>query len=576
MKKRLVSLLLALTILLSFCVCGAEDVKTAEDYLNLFHRTLDGQTIGVPINLQGMIDDEEVYKERVYGDVGNACTFRAVLVMDPVIEQVTNLLTEADAVLDDEDKAALLEIPVTGSFTITATLENEDGLDFCVSTPGDLTTGALAGFTFDGAATSDIFEEGATRRLSAHTVITTINVKVGVTVGDLVNLPEKIVLEMDDFEIAEDGQVEGTFEGQTVIKAESFGQENGRPFLKDITINYDAFDAITERELKEVPVVVRKPSSGSIDLTTFYNVSFEENGGSLVEDLDVVAGKTVNLTQTSTKEGFVFDGWYADAALTEKITSVVVDKNITVYAAWKAEGESDDPITEAHPVPEILEGEDHFAYLSGYPDGTIRPDANITRAEVATIFFRLLKDNVRVKYLSKTNDFSDVSADDWFNTAVSTLANAGVLSGHSDGTFAPNDYITRAEFTAICARFDHTDDVSANHFTDISDHWAEDYILECVSYGWIQGYADYSFRPEGNITRAEAATLINRVLLRVPADKDALLSTMVKWPDNSDEAAWYYIAIQEATNSHTYGRINAFNEEWIEIKGNRDWTIYEK
>ena len=230
----------------------------------------------------------------------------------------------------------------------------------------------------------------------------------------------------------------------------------------------------------------------------------------------------------------------------------------------------------AHPVPEMLNGDSHYAYLSGYEDKTIRPESNITRAEVATIFFRLLKDEVRDKYMSYENNFVDVNKGDWFNTAISTMANAGVVNGRTEDTFAPDEYITRAEFTTICARFDDSNSTSVNKFTDVDEHWAENYILESVAYGWIEGYEDYTFRPEAYITRAEAATLINRVLNRVPATVDDMLDDMVKWPDNSNTGAWYYIAIQEATNSHTSEKVNEINEKWVEVTANRDWTVFEK
>ena len=229
-----------------------------------------------------------------------------------------------------------------------------------------------------------------------------------------------------------------------------------------------------------------------------------------------------------------------------------------------------------------LNKEDHVAYIIGYQDDTVRPQNNITRAEVATIFFRLLTDDSRAYYWSQTNDFSDVKADAWYNNAVSTMANAGVITGYPDGTFRPDAPITRAEFAAIAARFSDVDYAGECSFSDVpASFWGADEIALAEYLGWITGYEDNTFRPNQYITRAEAMTLINRVLERA-VEEPHMLPDMVKWIDNLP-TAWYYEAVQEATNTHTYTRLRKTvpnqtfcYEDWIEILENPDWAALER
>ena len=220
---------------------------------------------------------------------------------------------------------------------------------------------------------------------------------------------------------------------------------------------------------------------------------------------------------------------------------------------------------------------DHFAYIVGYGNGEVRPQNNITRAEVATIFFRLLTDDVRDENLTKTNRYSDVAPTSWYNTAVSTLSSMGIITGYPDGTFRPNAAITRAEFAAIAARFDHDGDKTAAKFSDIANHWAKDEISIAYNNGWITGYPDGTFGPQRDITRAETMTLVNRVLNRQPETEDDLLPNMTVWTDNANPKAWYYLAVQEATNSHYYKfKTNSQYEKWTELRETRDWTQLEK
>lgn len=235
--------------------------------------------------------------------------------------------------------------------------------------------------------------------------------------------------------------------------------------------------------------------------------------------------------------------------------------------------------TEPVKVGPQLNRDDHVAYIMGYPDGTVQPKGEITRAEACTIFFRLLTDSSRDYYFSKTNDYTDVNAGDWFNNAISTLSNAGIVTGYNDGTFRPNQPITRGEMAKIIANFANLNK-GTKSFTDLSSHWSKTYVELAAGNGWIAGYPDGSFRPDQKITRAETVTMINRVLERVPAKELRLLSRsiMLTFPDNNP-GDWYYIAIQEASNSHEYQRSvyeTTGDEMWTKLIDNVDWTKLEK
>ena len=233
-------------------------------------------------------------------------------------------------------------------------------------------------------------------------------------------------------------------------------------------------------------------------------------------------------------------------------------------------------VTIPDDVPTGLNGDDHYAYIVGYPDSTVRPQNGITRAEVATIFFRLLTDETRNANSTKTNSYSDVAAGAWYNHAVSTLSAMGIVKGDSQGKFNPNAPITRAEFAAIAARFDDKANTTAVDFSDIASHWAKNEISAAANNGWINGYTDGTFRPNNKITRAEAMTLVNRVLKRLPETAEDLHNDMIKWSDNSDTSAWYYLAVQEATNSHYYDLKENKHEKWSKLRETRDWTELEK
>ena len=286
---------------------------------------------------------------------------------------------------------------------------------------------------------------------------------------------------------------------------------------------------------------------------------YESNGGTTYKDERYTYGTTVKLDKTPLREGHTFTGWYADKELTKKISKITMKGDKTVYAGW-----------ELTPVPPAFDG-DHTAYIIGFVDGTVKPLANITRSEVAAIFYRLLSDEEREKHKTTTNNFADVDQSAWYNTPASTMAAMGIIGGYPDGLFHGTDNITRAEFAAICARFDKNTENTKADFSDISGHWAELDIAIAANNGWIMGYPDGTFRPNQTITRAEAMALINRVLARIPEGPQDLLDGMKTWPDNMNTGKWYYIPVQEATNSHDYERKANGSEKWTAL--NKDTGI---
>lgn len=322
-------------------------------------------------------------------------------------------------------------------------------------------------------------------------------------------------------------------------------------------------------------------------------LSYEPNDAELgsvssaSETVDAVTG-TAKGSIAQPKSGARFDGWYsADGTLLSTDLKFVptradgaVWQGTTYYAHFSAKRSPSTPSTPAKPdetkptlapIPEMLNGEDHYAYLLGYEDGTVRPNGSISRAEVATVLFRLLKDDVRMQNLTKDNAYSDVSDTAWYAAAVSTLSKMGVISGYPDGTFRPNAPITRAEFAAMIACFDETAKSADTPFTDISGHWAENAIGKAYGNGWVEGSSKTVFCPESNLTRAETATLLNRVLHRLPEKESDLLANQIVWPDNP-ETFWGYLAIQEATNSHEYERkVDGVHETQTAKRENRDW-----
>ena len=317
----------------------------------------------------------------------------------------------------------------------------------------------------------------------------------------------------------------------------------------------------------------------------YFTLTYNSNGGTEYPDESHPEGTEVTMDKQPERQGYSFAGWFADEELTQRIETVTMTDHTTVHAGWEKNiGPWIPPVDppeepdDAEYSPNWLNTTEHFAYIIGYEDGTVRPDAGITRAEVATIFFRLLTDEARESFWSDTNDYSDVADGSWYNIAVSTLSNMGILGGYEDGTFRPNAPITRAEFAKIAVSFfDHEAIEAVNGFVDVArGAWYENYVAVAAEIGLIEGYGGNVFRPEAAITRAEACAIINRTLGRAP-DAEHLLpvSQMNTWPDNADTGVWYYAHIQEATNSHEYSWSGDI-EQWTEKLPEPDWDALQR
>ncbi len=354
-----------------------------------------------------------------------------------------------------------------------------------------------------------------------------------------------------------------------VIKAKKAGTATISVKSKQNSSIYDTC-AVTVKNGNVTP----PPAGGGTEVKS-YKIYFKTPDGEQLKTETKNSGtKLVIAAYTFIKTGFTFEGLYTDKLLTAKAVDFTINKDTTLYVKFveKEEINTQRPAT----IPEVLTDK-HIAYIKGREEGKVQPQASITRAEVATIFFRLLKDEVRDANYTKENTFADVNEGDWYNTAVSTLAKMKIINGRSETEFAPNAFITRAEYATIAARLATANGEEKVDFTDINGHWANEYILKAASLGWIVGN-DGKFRPGDNITRAEAMTLTNRVLCRQPESVSVILTEqMTTFADNADVTAWYYLAIQEATNSHEYQmKPDGKHEKWTKLTETPDFSKLEK
>ena len=338
-------------------------------------------------------------------------------------------------------------------------------------------------------------------------------------------------------------------------------ENTGNTTLNNVVVKDTLWESGMRIMLGDTPVTLTGDSltiteiipNQEITITYYYTPTWRDVGR-LVNTAAVTAG---DATDTDTVTVRVDDGW----------TPNIPDDD------------DEDVEPDVEYTPNWLNTDDHFAYIVGYEDGSVRPTANITRAEVATIFFRLLTDEARAEFWSSENDFTDVASDAWYNNAVSTLSGMGILGGYEDGSFRPNASITRAEFVAIATRFFEYSARYEGGFTDVSyGDWYADCVQASADMGLVNGYEDGSFRPNASITRAEACAIVNRVLHRIPHE-DHLLSESVMnvWPDNP-KSAWYYADMQEATNSHDYDwtrESGSVVEDWTDELPERDWSALE-
>lgn len=355
---------------------------------------------------------------------------------------------------------------------------------------------------------------------------------------------------------------------------------------------YDQHGTLLSKEPQYKPTPVNDLYEGGSYVAHFhaqqYTLRFDANGGEgTMEDLTYTHGQDQSLTKCGfTRAGYDFLGWATAAdgnVAYHDQQSLSITQDTTLYAVWKQQpnqggsggghhtsGSGTQEKPDETP-PTTLNDTDHYAYIVGYEDGTIRPNGHITRAEAATVFFRLLTDKARDANLTDRSPYPDVSAGAWYNKAIATLSRMGILSGYEDGSFRPNATVTRAEFAAMAARFDTEAKPVDTPFTDLTGCWAADEIAKAYGKGWVNGYGDNTFRPNGPITRAEAVTLINRVLRRLPETDKDLLPDERTWPDNP-ETFWGYLALQEASNSHLYDRKSDGYETQTKILPPRDWS----
>ena len=302
----------------------------------------------------------------------------------------------------------------------------------------------------------------------------------------------------------------------------------------------------------------------------FHTLTFDTMGGSRIDPVTVRHGNAVAKPKDPVNGGYIFDGWYTDKTYrTPYNFATVLTQDTTIYAKWFLIALPGVTIKKTTPK---LNTSDHFAYVQGYPDGTVKPTGNITRAETAAILFRLMDEGSRKTYYSTKSGFRDVATGSWYNTYVATLNNAGVITDSSNGYFRPNEAITRAELAAMLANFTETAG-AANYFNDVSArYWAANAIAICAKLGWITGYPDGSFRPDRNVTRAELMAMINRATGRAPKSADAFLPGMKTGSDNTADK-WYYLDVQEATNSHSYTVKDS--EKWTALNADPNWSLYE-
>ena len=436
----------------------------------------------------------------------------------------------------------------------------------------------------NGNELTAIHGSSVTKAGTGYTFVTWTGQNVAVTettVGDIIDKTSAEKLKNpkcdpsgDTFEQGKSYTYTAIFLEDKIGSGDNKDQPDGIPDRYQVTINYVSSDT----------------SKGSVGTLTKEVLTIYENGkeGKWASKGKVVAsGSTANATGSRC----YFSNWTNTAGLAPSYNATLGQQTIENAEGGKTYtftanfdrssggggGGGGGTVTIPDDVPTGLNGKDHYAYVVGYPDGMVYPQKNITRAEVATIFFRLLEDETREANMTKSNSYNDMKDGAWYTCAVSTLSKMGIIKGYEDGSFKPDASISRAEFAAIAARFDPDGDTTPATFSDVSSHWAKDEISIAANHGWIKGYEDGSFKPDQKITRAETMTLVNRVLKRLPETKDDLHKDMKTWPDNQNESAWFYLAVQEATNSH-YQKLkkDGIHETWESMRETRDWAALEK
>ena len=468
-------------------------------------------------------------------------------------EDLAQALIAGDTALEAE----LNNCTVSGQFTITINYPTEN---FTVN-PAAKTDTAMVGFTSVNGRHLEVFEEVSRNATTDGEIVIIIKVKDGTTLTDLDALSD-LYLTYDDNRITAAGEytIRGTVAGQTTIKYDNeeideiaylFEQEVGKENDSDYR---DPADDISATVIVQGSSPSTSIGGGSVARKTLSIM----DGETELSKKQYIAGTTVETgkLEMPQKDGYVFAGYYYDKELTKPVEEIFkLTEDTIIYVKWN----------EC-----VLNETSHFAYIIGYPmeDGReeVRPENNMTREEIVTVFYRLLKQDVGDKLLKTENDFTDVSADRWSNKAISTIANGGYINGYKDGTFKPAQPITRAEFVTIATRFYAVDEIFTYEvdFTDVKGHWADRYINYATVSGWINGYEDGTFKPDQYITRAEVMKIINNMLHR-HVKEEGLVPEAKRWVDNSADK-WYYYEVIEATNFHEFDRAEGETyETWTEV-----------
>lgn len=578
MKKRILALVLTFAMAFTFVSVFATDASTVKEAITMYGEdkglsstALEAwltRSINVPLDIQLRTEGGTAWEEGLTVREKSATTissfdFMATLDMSVVKEKFDDLVGSAKVAINAKGGAntstLLTELdstPVTGEFTIT--IKIPDGL----TVPDEYKTDNKDMKGFNDEAKELFTETG--RTFSGETATINLAVKSGQTKATLESkIGRTITFTVEGVDVSAFGtyKVEGKLEGTTAIGTDI------------ATVNYsteplERVDGVDHNPDKTTApwasaTVVAKKSGGS---------GSSSSGGtaSTVKDYTVslvVDGKTVDTVKSKDgyvdldgivpdeKEDFEFKGWYLDENLTKVAESPLkVTGNIKLYAKYE----------EAVAEP-IVKPEEHMAYITGYTDGTVKPLNNIVREEVAAIFYRLMSEEDLKSVTTDSVSFSDVEAGRWSAEAISALAQSGYVKGRPDGTFAPAEYITRAEFAAIVARFANAQGTVSN-FSDVNNHWAKSYIEACAANGYITGYTDGTFMPDKYITRAEAMAIVNRMLGRATdaAGIKAVEDSINKFSDNP-ENAWYYYIVIEATNSHSFVKDENGAEVWEKI-----------
>ena len=477
--------------------------------------------------------------------------------------------------------------PTDGTYNTEEAARNNMDTSFTNASISNAPNGSIAGsWTFSGWTETKTTSNDGNTVLIALTGSWNFTPSETKTITDVLNS-----LVWKSFTAQYNRSTNGTFTANaTVVATESHSEAIPYAAEVDVPIVTDAktFTGTVTLSTGQTRPFVFNGEDDSLLANTKYTITVAEEASHQSYVTDDKTVYTITFTTDAdgkiNKEGITIDP-NKDEATTDT-TNKITFHNIYTYKRHHSSSDSGNGggKKEEKPTVEIkdddalgLNNTDHFAYIVGYGNGEVRPQNSITRAEVAAIFFRLLEDDVRDANYTRQNKFTDVSNDAWYCSAVSTLSAMGIISGYPDTTFRPNASITRAEFAAIATRFDVNGDKTPASFNDIAGHWAKDEIAVAANNGWVNGYEDGSFRPQNKITRAETMSLVNRVLNRKPETAEDLLENMTKWTDNADTNAWYYLAVQEATNSHYYKyKENSQYEKWTELRETRDWSELDK